>query len=67
MNSTLSDKKKICEYLFKKLQRKEGLLERDCDKMVKMTELWGSCMVVCGDADAMVTGNSRRYGQFLIK
>ena len=23
----------------------------------------GSCMVACGDADAMVTGNTRRYGQ----
>ena len=29
--------------------------------------MWGSCMVACGDADAMVTGNTRRYGQSLQK
>ena len=23
--------------------------------------IWASCMVACGDADAMVTGNTRRY------
>ena len=69
VNSTLSDKrKKYVNYLFKKLQRTEGLLERDCDKMVRNDRvIWGSCMVACGDADAMVTGNSRRYGQSLEK
>ncbi len=69
VNSTLSDKrKKYVNYLFKKLQRTEGLLERDCDKMVRNDRvIWGSCMVACGDADAMVTGNSRRYGQSLDK
>ena len=36
VNSTLSDeRKKYVSYLFKKLQRTEGLLERDCDKMVR--------------------------------
>ena len=29
--------------------------------------IWGSCMVSCGDADAMVTGNTRRYAQSLEK
>jgi len=29
--------------------------------------VWGSCMVSCGDADAMVTGNTRRYSQSLQK
>ncbi len=69
VNSTLSDKrKKYVNYLFQKLQRTEGLLERDCDKMVRNDRvIWGSCMVACGDADAMVTGNSRRYGQSLDK
>ena len=69
VNSTLKDyRKKYVNYLFKKLQRKEGLLERDCDKMVRNDRvIWGSCMVACGDADAMVTGNSRRYGQSLSK
>ena len=29
--------------------------------------IWASCMVECGDADAMVTGNTRRYSQSLKK
>ena len=29
--------------------------------------IWGSCMVSCGDADAMVTGNTRRYSSSLEK
>ena len=29
--------------------------------------IWGSCMVSTGDADAMVTGNNRRYAQSLEK
>ena len=38
---------------------KEGLLERDCDKLVRNDRvIWASCMVECGDADAMVTGNT---------
>ena len=53
---------------FKKLQREQGLLERDCDRLVRNDRvIWGSCMVACGDADAMVTGNTRRYGQSLQK
>ncbi len=66
-----NDKKKrekYVKFLFKKLQREEGLLERDCDRMVRNDRvIWGSCMVSCGDADAMVTGNSRRYAQSLEK
>ena len=27
--------------------------------------IWASCMVECGDADAMVTGNTRRYSSSL--
>ena len=69
INST--DKKKREKYvklLFKKLQREQGLLERDCDRMVRNDRvIWGSCMVSSGDADAMVTGNSRRYAQSLEK
>ena len=69
VNSTMSDKRKeYVNYLFKKLQRTEGLLERDCDKMVRNDRvIWASCMVECGDADAMVTGNTRRYSQSLEK
>ena len=61
-------RKKYVDFLFKKLQREEGMLERDCDRMVRNDRvIWGSCMVSCGDADAMVTGNSRRYAQSLEK
>ena len=52
---------KYVQYLYKKLQRK-GILEADCNKLVKTDRTtWGSCMVSCGDADAMVTGNTRHY------
>jgi len=69
VNSTKKDKReKYVNFLFKKLQREEGLLERDCDKLVRNDRvIWGSCMVACGDADAMVTGNTRRYAQSLQK
>ncbi len=69
--SNSTDKKKREKYsnfLFKKLQRKQGLLERDCDRMVRNDRvIWGSCMVSSGDADAMVTGNSRKYSSSLEK
>ena len=59
-------RKKYANFLFKKLQRKEGLLERDCDKLVRNDRvIWGACMVSCNDADALVTGNTRRYSSSL--
>jgi len=69
INSTDKKKReKYVKFLFKKLQREQGLLERDCDRMVRNDRvIWGSCMVSSGDADAMVTGNSRRYAQSLEK
>ncbi len=65
VNSIDKEKRdKYVKYLFKKLQREQGLLERDCDRMVRNDRvIWASCMVECGDADAMVTGNTRRYAQ----
>ena len=61
-------REKYVKFLFNKLQRKEGLLERDCDKMIRNDRvIWASCMVECGDADAMVTGNTRRYSSSLKK
>ena len=61
-------REKYLKYLFEKLHRKEGLLERDCDKLVRNDRvIWSSCMVECGDADAMVTGNTRRYSSSLKK
>ncbi len=69
VNST--DKKmrdKYVKFLFEKLHREQGLLERDCDRMIRNDRvIWSSCMVECGDADAMVTGNTRRYSQSLEK
>ncbi len=69
INSTDSKKRKrYTNFLFKKLQREQGLLERDCDRMVRNDRvIWGSCMVSCGDADAMITGNTRRYASSLEK
>ena len=69
INSTDKKKReKYVKFLFEKLQREQGLLERDCDRMVRNDRvIWGSCMVSCGDADAMVTGNTRRYAQSLEK
>ena len=61
-------REKYIKFLFNKLHRKEGLLERDCDKMARNDRvIWASCMVECGDADAMVTGNTRRYSSSLKK
>ncbi len=69
VNSTIKNKReKYTKYVFKKLHREKGLLERDCDRLVRNDRVvWGSCMVSCDDADAMVTGNTRRYGQSLDK
>ena len=69
VNSTDKQKReKYANYLFKKLQRKEGLLERDCDRMIRNDRvIWTSCMVSCGDADGAVTGNTRKYATSLEK
>ena len=62
------NRQKYTKYLFKKLQREKGMLEWDCDRLVKNDRvIWSSCMVACGDADAMVTGNTRRYSSSLEK
>ncbi|MDC1132884.1 NADP-dependent malic enzyme, partial [Candidatus Pelagibacter sp.] len=64
INSTDTEKReKYVNYLFKKMQREQGLLERDCDRLVRNDRvIWASCMVACGDADGAVTGNTRRFG-----
>jgi malate dehydrogenase (oxaloacetate-decarboxylating)(NADP+) len=68
-NSTDKEKReKYVNFLFKKMQREQGLLERDCDRMVRNDRvIWSACMVSCGDADGAVTGNTRRYGASLDK
>ena len=61
-------REKYVRYLFKKLQREKGMLERDCDRLIRNDRvIWASCMVASGDADAMVTGNTRRYSSSLEK
>ncbi len=59
---------KYVKYVFKKLQREQGMLEWDCDRLIRNDRVvWASCMVACGDADAMITGNTRRYSSSLEK
>ena len=61
-------REKYVKFLFEKLHRKEGLLQRDCDKLIRNDRvIWASCMVECGDADAMLTGNTRKYSSSLKK
>ncbi len=69
INSTKKElRQKYTKFLFRKLQREKGFLERDCDRMIRNDRvIWASCMVACGDVDAMVTGNTRRYAQSLEK
>jgi len=58
---------KYTNYLYKKLQR-SGMLERECDHLVRNDRVtWGSCMVGCGDADAMVTGGTRHHAATIEK
>src|SRR5271157_428 len=48
-------------YLYERLQRK-GFLPRDCQRLVNQDRNhFASCMVVLGDADAMVTGVTRNF------
>ena len=67
-NSTDKAKReKYTQFLYNRCKR-EGLLERECDKLIRNDRvIWGACMIACGDADAMVTGNTRRYSETLEK
>ena len=67
-SKNVTKREKYAQYVFKKLQREQGMLEWDCDRLVRNDRVvWASCMVACGDADAMVTGNTRRYSSSLEK
>ena len=49
------------DYLYKKNQR-NGFLRRDCVRMVKSARnSFASCMLACGDGDALVAGVTRGY------
>ncbi|MDP7541426.1 MAG: NADP-dependent malic enzyme [Candidatus Pelagibacter bacterium] len=67
-NSTDKAKReKYTQFLYDRCKR-EGLLERECDRLIRNDRvIWGACMIACGDADAMVTGNTRRYSETLEK
>ena len=62
INSTDKIKReRYVKFLYKKLQR-TGQLERDVDRLIRNDRVvFGSAMVACKDADAMVTGNIRHY------
>jgi malate dehydrogenase (oxaloacetate-decarboxylating)(NADP+) len=68
MNSALCDETKLnkyIEYFYKKNQRL-GKLERDCVRDVKTDRnVFASCILACGDADAMITGLTRSYYEAL--
>ena len=68
VNSTNKEKRdRYAKHLYKKLQR-EGQLERDVDRLVRNDRIaWGSSMIACKDADAMVTGNIRHYAASIEK
>ena len=61
-NAKISDQNDVyTESLYTKLQR-EGYLYRDCQRMVNLDRnIFGACMVVNGEADAMVTGVTRSF------
>lgn len=61
-NARLSaDNKRYADYLYQRLQRR-GSLSRDCQRMVNQNRnAFAACMVVCGQADAMVTGLTRSF------
>ena len=61
-NARLSvNNKKYAAFLYDRLQR-QGFLYRDCQRLVNQDRnVFGSCMVAGGDADAMVTGATRSF------
>jgi malate dehydrogenase (oxaloacetate-decarboxylating)(NADP+) len=61
-NARLSNRNaQYAEFLYKRMQR-SGLLFRDCQRLVNQDRnIFAACMVVQGDADAMVTGITRSF------
>ncbi len=61
-NSRLSkDNKRYTDFLYERLRRK-GALYRDCQRMIdQQRNVFAACMVALGDADAMVSGLTRRF------
>jgi len=59
-NARLShSNQRYTEFLYKRQQR-SGMLYRDCQRQVNQDRnVFAACMVVCGDADGMVSGVTR--------
>jgi malate dehydrogenase (oxaloacetate-decarboxylating)(NADP+) len=56
-----SENPKYTAFLYNRTQR-EGMLHRDCQRLVNQDRnVFGACMVACGDADALVTGATRTF------
>lgn len=66
VNARLSDHNEVyADYLYKRLQR-FGYLQRDVQRLVNLDRnVFGACMVACGQADGMVTGVTRNYATAL--
>ena len=59
--SEMDDREKYHDFLFERLQR-QGYLFRDCVRLVNRDRnIFAACMVAMGDADAVVTGVTRRF------
>ncbi|WP_025897544.1 NADP-dependent malic enzyme [Sneathiella glossodoripedis] len=57
----MEDRERYYDFLYSRLQRK-GYLYRDCVRLVNRDRnIFAACMVANGDADAMVTGTTRRF------
>jgi malate dehydrogenase (oxaloacetate-decarboxylating)(NADP+) len=55
------NKDRYIAFLYERLQR-TGALHRDCERLVNQDRnVFAACMVACGDADALVTGETRNY------
>ena len=61
-NARVSDSnRRYAEFLYAKRQR-EGALFRDCQRLVNQDRnVFAACMVALGDADALLTGETRSY------
>ncbi|SLN19770.1 NADP-dependent malic enzyme [Oceanibacterium hippocampi] len=57
----LQDRERYYDFVYSRLQR-QGMLYRDCVRLVNQDRnSFAACMVALGDADAMVTGVTRRF------
>jgi len=56
---------KMVDFLYDRLQRR-GYLRRDCERMVNQDRnIFGALLLALGEADVMITGVTRQFGQSL--